>query len=81
MNLVKLACERYGKLDVLVSNAGIGPISAFDDLRVEDWELSAQTGQRPREKRTGIDCGSRTASKVRKLAPHPPYIARHLTTA
>ena len=38
MNLVKLACERYGKLDVLVSNAGIGPISAFDDLRVEDWE-------------------------------------------
>ena len=38
MDLVKLACERYGKLDVLVSNAGIGPISAFDDLRVEDWE-------------------------------------------
>ena len=37
-NLVKLACERYGKLDVLVSNAGIGPISPFDDLRVEDWE-------------------------------------------
>lgn len=25
--LVKLACERYGKLDVLVSNAGIGLIS------------------------------------------------------
>jgi NADP-dependent 3-hydroxy acid dehydrogenase YdfG len=38
MNLVKLACERFGKLDVLVSNAGIGPISRFDDLRVEDWE-------------------------------------------
>ncbi len=38
MNLVNLACERYGKLDVLVSNAGIGPISRFDDLRVEDWE-------------------------------------------
>jgi NADP-dependent 3-hydroxy acid dehydrogenase YdfG len=37
-DLVKLACERYGKLDVLISNAGVAPISAFDDLRVEDWE-------------------------------------------
>jgi NADP-dependent 3-hydroxy acid dehydrogenase YdfG len=36
--LVNLACERYGKLDVLINNAGIGPISLFDDLRVEDWE-------------------------------------------
>ena len=31
-------CERYGKLDVLVSNAGIAPISPLDELRVEDWE-------------------------------------------
>jgi len=37
-NLVKLACEQYGKLDVLVSNAGIAPISPLDELRVEDWE-------------------------------------------
>jgi NADP-dependent 3-hydroxy acid dehydrogenase YdfG len=36
--LVALACERYGKLDVLVSNAGIGLLSALDALRVEDWE-------------------------------------------
>ena len=36
--LVALARERFGRLDVLVSNAGVGPISAFDDLRVEDWE-------------------------------------------
>lgn len=36
--LVSLAVERYGKLDVLVSNAGIAPISLLDDLRVEDWE-------------------------------------------
>ena len=36
--LVGLACERFGKLDVLVSNAGIGPVAPFDDLRVEDWD-------------------------------------------
>lgn len=36
--LVKLTCDRYGKLDVLISNAGIGPISPLDELRVEDWE-------------------------------------------
>jgi NADP-dependent 3-hydroxy acid dehydrogenase YdfG len=36
--LVKLACARYGKLDVLISNAGVGPISPLDELRVEDWE-------------------------------------------
>src|SRR6059036_1016491 len=37
-NLVKLACERNGKLDVLVNNAGIMPVSPLDDLRVDDWE-------------------------------------------
>ncbi|MFD7918992.1 SDR family oxidoreductase [Streptomyces sp. NPDC059740] len=36
--LVELARSRFGKLDVLVSNAGIAPISPLDDLRVEDWE-------------------------------------------
>lgn len=37
-NLVGLAIERYGKLDVLVSNAGVAPISLLDELRVEDWD-------------------------------------------
>ncbi|MFE3737488.1 SDR family oxidoreductase [Streptomyces sp. NPDC059134] len=36
--LVDLARDRYGKLDVLVSNAGVGLISRLDELRVEDWE-------------------------------------------
>ena len=36
--LVKLACDTYGKIDVLISNAGIGPISPMDDLKVEEWE-------------------------------------------
>jgi len=37
-DLVALACERYGKLEVLVNNAGVMPISPLDDLRVEEWE-------------------------------------------
>jgi len=37
-DLVTVACERFGKLDVLVNNAGVMPISPLDDLRVEDWE-------------------------------------------
>jgi NADP-dependent 3-hydroxy acid dehydrogenase YdfG len=36
--LVELALERYGRLDVLFSNAGIMPVSPLDDLRVDDWD-------------------------------------------
>ncbi|MEU8822453.1 SDR family oxidoreductase [Streptomyces sp. NPDC048636] len=36
--LVALAGERYGRLDVLVGNAGIGTISPLDDLRVDEWD-------------------------------------------
>jgi len=37
--LVALAVERGGRLDVMVNNAGVGPISRFDALRVDDWDL------------------------------------------
>ncbi|WP_018547061.1 SDR family oxidoreductase [Streptomyces sp. LaPpAH-108] len=36
--LVALAGERFGRLDVLVSSAGVGTISPLDDLRVEEWD-------------------------------------------
>jgi NADP-dependent 3-hydroxy acid dehydrogenase YdfG len=36
--LVDVAIEQGSKLDVIVNNAGIGPISRFDALRVEDWD-------------------------------------------
>ena len=29
--LVKLACERYGRLDILINNAGIGGLAPLDD--------------------------------------------------
>lgn len=36
--LVDAACARFGRLDVLVGNAGVMPISPLDELRVEDWD-------------------------------------------
>jgi len=36
--LVAHAAGRFGRLDAIVNNAGIGPISRFDALRVEDWD-------------------------------------------
>jgi NADP-dependent 3-hydroxy acid dehydrogenase YdfG len=37
-DLVALANKRFGRLDVLVSNAGVMPISPLDELRVDDWD-------------------------------------------
>ena len=36
--LVGHAVKCFGRLDAIVNNAGIGPISRFDALRVEDWD-------------------------------------------
>lgn len=36
---VAFAVAQGGRLDAIVNNAGVGPISRFDALRVEDWDL------------------------------------------
>ncbi len=38
VQLVNLACETYGRLDVIVNNAGIARLSRIDDVQVADWE-------------------------------------------
>ncbi|MHC1550308.1 SDR family oxidoreductase [Phyllobacterium sp. K27] len=36
--LVQAALDRHGRLDTIVSNAGVAPISPLADLRVDDWD-------------------------------------------
>jgi NADP-dependent 3-hydroxy acid dehydrogenase YdfG len=36
--LVDLAIERFGRLDVMISNAGFGANAPLDELRVQEWE-------------------------------------------
>ncbi len=36
--LVAVALNHFGKLDVFINNAGISPLSRFDELRVEEWD-------------------------------------------
>ena len=36
--LVTVALNHFGKLDVFINNAGISPISRFDELHVEEWD-------------------------------------------
>lgn len=36
--LVNTAVDTYGKLDVMVNNAGVAHISRFDELEVDEWE-------------------------------------------
>lgn len=34
---VEAACEQFGRVDVLVSNAGVMPLSLMAELRVDEW--------------------------------------------
>ena len=38
LSLVNFALNQYGKIDVFINNAGIGPISPLDELRVDEWD-------------------------------------------
>jgi NADP-dependent 3-hydroxy acid dehydrogenase YdfG len=38
IQFVELACTSFGRLDVMVNNAGISHLGRMDDLQVDDWE-------------------------------------------
>ncbi|WP_028603634.1 SDR family oxidoreductase [Ottowia thiooxydans] len=37
-SFVKFAHTRHGRIDVLVNNAGVMPLSRLDELKVDEWE-------------------------------------------
>jgi NADP-dependent 3-hydroxy acid dehydrogenase YdfG len=37
-SFVTKAQDRFGRLDVLISNAGLMPLSPLDDLKVDEWD-------------------------------------------
>ncbi|KLU54981.1 oxidoreductase [Paenibacillus sp. VT-400] len=37
-NLVQHAVDMYGKVDVIINNAGVMPLSTMDKLKVDEWE-------------------------------------------
>lgn len=42
--LVTMSKERFGKLDVLISNAGVMPIGPLTELAVDDWMQTIDVG-------------------------------------
>ncbi len=38
LHLVKLALDNYGRLDVMINNAGVSQLSRIDELDIEGWE-------------------------------------------
>lgn len=37
-NLVDTAVKEFGKIDVILNNAGVMPLSALEDLKIHEWE-------------------------------------------
>jgi NADP-dependent 3-hydroxy acid dehydrogenase YdfG len=74
-SLVTLACERFGNLDVLISNAGAMSIGPLSDLAVEDWMRTVDVNVK------GVLCGIAAALPLFQKQGHGHFIHTASTAA
>ena len=60
--LVQETVDAFGRLDVLVNNAGVGILASIEELSVEDWQTQIDTNLR------GVFCCSKAAVPHLKTA-------------
>jgi NADP-dependent 3-hydroxy acid dehydrogenase YdfG len=46
IDLIAATTDRFGRLDVMVNNAGVGPVSYLDELKVDEWDLMVDVNLR-----------------------------------
>jgi len=59
-SLINAAIEKFGRLDIMVNNAGIGTMGGILDVKYEDWDKTIAVNL------TGVFYGAHLAAKVMK---------------
>ena len=68
---VRLAIETFGKVDILINNAGIGRVLSLTDTSMEEYDLIMNSNVRSAFAFTKhTDPGRQTAADLRQSMPH-----------
>jgi NADP-dependent 3-hydroxy acid dehydrogenase YdfG len=46
IDVVAAAADHFGRLDVMINNAGVGPVSYLHELKVDEWDLMIEVNLR-----------------------------------